>query len=202
MISLALIGQNITIVYKSIDLTDLDSRKIKQLLSDKAVLTEFPNMIVAFDPVGPLVVQVGDNRIRVTLQGESQSLTNLWDVAYRNHLEVKHGDLIAYGFNFDLRVSTPNSDSNEILTKMFLSNQQDISDRLQGKLLSITPRIKYIKDAVIYDLIIEYVDNNKFIAHMNFHYEFEDINLSPDILQKGFVEGYEYLTATLPQLIS
>ena len=107
--SLTILGQNITIVYKSLDLQAIDIRRIKSLLQ-QAMVADIPDAIVIIDPTGPLIIQLGDQRIRVSLQRKTQELTSLGEIAFQCHQLINDRKLIAYGFNYDLDVAVEDGD--------------------------------------------------------------------------------------------
>ena len=197
---MTLSGQNITIAYENLDLQAVDTRRIKGFLK-KAMVADIPDMIVVIDPTGPLIIQLGDRRIRTTFQRKSVELFNLWDIAFSCHQLVNDAKLVAYGFNYDISVSIQDENIVDKIMQMFAPCSNEISPKLGGELISVTPRIKFRRDQALYDLILEPVKNNQLAIHLNIHFQFNGVNITPDLLKEHFTSGYEYLKTLIPSLL-
>lgn len=201
-----LLSQNITLVYKALDLQAIDSRKLKGLIGDQVqpMVMDTPDMIVVVYPKAPLIIQLGDKRIRIMLQKESKELGSLplWEIATKCNQLVSESTLVAYGFNYDVGVALAGGNAHATTIDLFVPNRQMIESTLEGHLLSFIPRVKFQREQTRYDLVLEPIDEQHIKVHMNSHFEFDGIILpSQDQLQASFYREYEYLASMLPRLL-
>ena len=199
------LSQNITIVYDSLDLRTIDTGKLKGLMGVEAkpMVMDTPEMIVAVYPPHLLIIQIGDRRIRVTFPREREDIgvVPLWEIAIKCHQLVPQSQLVAYGFNYDVRAIIANGNVRTITTELFISNWQMIENVLEGHLLSFVPRLKFRRGEALYDLILEPLDEQRIKAHLNAHFEFKDITLpSQDQLEASFRQEFGYLISILSRL--
>ncbi len=199
------LNQNITLVYDALDLQTVNSGKLKGLIADiKPMVMDMPEMIVAVYPPAPIIIQIGDKRIRITLQQQNENIGSipLWDIALRcQELVPQSQQLVAYGLNYDVAVQVENGDVQEITTRLFIPDLQVIEDVLNGKLLSFTPRLQFKREQVHYDLILEPLEKQIIKAHLNAHFGDEALEISEAILKKAFYQEFKYLTSMLPKLL-
>ena len=199
----AVLSQNITLVYDKLDLQAIGSSKLKGLVGGdiKAIVMDTPEMIVAAYPPTPVTIQMGDKRIRITLQQENEDIgcVPLWIIAANCHQLVLHSQLIAYGFNYDAEVKIANANAQTIIKDLFLSNQQVIENTLEGHLLSFTPRLQFERDGTLYDLMLELLDEEHIKAHLNAHFGDRPLP-AQDQLEASFRQEYEYLVLVLTRL--
>jgi hypothetical protein len=198
--SQTIVGQNITILYESLDPQTIDTRGIKSLLK-QAMVADIPGMTVVIDPTGPYIIQLGDRRIRVSIQRESQKLADLGEIAFQCHQLVNDPKLIAYGFNYDLHTTVENGDVIAKIKQMFAPCSDELTSKLGGNLLSVTPRLKFERDHILNDLILEPVDATHLSVHLNSHIQRANLSLSPEMLQDGLVSGYQFLITILPSIL-
>ena len=145
--------QNITVVYKSLDVKTINTGKLKTLFKAPPTLVDSPELILAVYPKWPLIVQFADDRVRITLQREISEFANvgvfegvqLWKIALECHKLAKKSEIIAYGFNFDLGV-THTQEITTLIQRDFLSDSSKIKEVLGADSLSILPRLKYKKN--------------------------------------------------------
>lgn len=200
--------QNITLVYDTLNLQALDTRALKELVGAHApMIMDTPDMIVAVYPPEPIVIEIGDRRIRITLQQPAETIGSipLWEIALRCHQLVPESKstLVAYGYNYDLEVALAKGSTHEATINLFVSDPNRIMSALEGDLLSFVPRFRFQRDQTRYDLALEPIDDQHIKVHMNTHFGFEGITLpSQDQLQVAFREEYEYLVAMLPRLFA
>lgn len=199
----AVLSQNITLVYDSLDLQTIDSSKLKELTDAKAMVMDTPEMIVAVYPAAPIIIQMGDGRTRVTLQRESEDIGSvpLWEIALKCNRLAPKSALVAYGFNYDVAVEFAGGNAHTIMTGLFVSDPQRIENALEGHLLSSIPRLKFRRGQTLYDLVLEPINEQHIKAHLNAHFEFEGISLpSQDQLEAFFRQEFEYLISVLSRL--
>ena len=204
----ALLIQNITVVYDSLDLASIDSGKLKTLRETavQAAVMDVPEMIVAIYPPEPLLVQIGEKRIRMTLQGAHEiGSVPIWDYMFKCMRLVgpsKH-QAIAYGFNYDVVVTTQGVSANDLLQQRFVGDVAGIEARLNGQIQTIAPRLKFLKNGVSYDLILEPVDEGRVKAHLNAHFEIPNHRLPfLEKFKSSFLEQYQYFEEIVSRLLS
>jgi len=167
------------------------------------MILDTPEMIVAVYPSNPIIIQMGDRRIRITLQQQAEDIGSvpLWKAALRCHQLASQSQLIAYGFNYAVRAELTGGDAHRIILDLFVSNPQRIEAALRGHLISFTPRLRFRRGQILYDLVLEPVDEQHIQVHLNAHFESEEIALpSQDQLEASFHQEYEYLISILPEL--
>jgi len=200
------LGQNITLLYDSLDLKAVDSGKLKGLMGVqiKPVVMDTPVMIVALYPPSPMIIQMGGQRTRITLHQESEDIGSvpLWEIAVKCHELVPESQLVGYGFNYDVRGEFTDGNAQTATITMFVLNPQRVETALDGQLLSSVPRFKFRREKTVYDLSLDAVDDQHIKVHLNAHYQFEGITLpSADHLEASFRQEFEYLVSMLPRLL-
>lgn len=200
--SALLLIQNITIVFSNLDVQEIDSHQLKKLLSKDALITMMPDTLVAIDPSGPLVVQFSDRRLRVTCQEAGSDLDPIWKTAIDCYKLVQNAKITAYGFNYDVQVTISDSDAISHILQMFSVDPQNLSHRLNGTIQSITPRIKFQRDQILYDLILEPVSPKQAKIHLNAHFDNENLQLDENILRQSYSAEYQKLLDILPRLFA
>lgn len=201
------LSQNITLVYDSLPLQAIDRNKLRELVDSQVqpVVMDTPEMIVLVYPPEPIVIRVGDRRIRITLQQQSEGIGHvpLWEIAHKCDRLVSGSKsaLVAYGFNYDVGVALADGNAHTVTKDLFVADPHKIESALAGHILSFTPRVTFERDQIRYDLVFEAVDEQHLKVHLNTHFEFNEIALpSQDALQAAFREGFEYLISMLPRL--
>lgn len=202
----AVLNQNITLVYDSLDPKAIDSALLKTVVDSAAppLIMDTPELIVAVYPAESIVVQIGDRRIRVTLTKLSTDLADkpLSQLAVKCSEMARKWKLIAYGFNYDLEVHLEDADSRALMLELCISDFQRLEHILGGQLVSFTPRLQYKRDQVQYDLVIEPIDSQSLTVHFNVHFEHSNLELpSAGRLEGAFREQFGYLTSVLPGLL-
>jgi len=206
MIIEVVLAQNITLVYKALDLQAIETRKLKGFMKGqvKPMVMDTPEMIVVMYPQSPLVIQLGDRRIRITLQKETKNLGEipLWEIASKCNQLVSESIIVAYGFNYDIGVKLADKDAYAATINLLVPDRRMIEDALEGRLLSFLPRIKFKREQTLYDLVLEPKDKHHIKVHMNSHFESKDTPLPSETqLQGSFYGEYGYLTSMLPRLL-
>ncbi|MGB9593613.1 MAG: hypothetical protein ACPL7R_05710 [Anaerolineae bacterium] len=200
-------SQNITLVYDALDLQTLDRNALRQVVEGTTppVIMDTPEMIVMVYPDRHLFVQIGDRRIRITLQqAEVVGNVPLWDygVKFNGLAPQDRSRLIAYGYNYDVIVHVPDADSTTRLVELFVPDRLGLEESLDGKLVSLTPRLVFERAQIRYDLVLEPSDKNQIKAHFNVHFEREGITLPSALeVRASFLEEYQRLGVTLTRLL-
>ena len=201
-------GRNITLVYNVLDLKQIDRNKLRDLISDiNPAIMDTPEMIVAIFPPNPPIIQLGDNRIRISIPSEIEGLGDfpLWELAHKSHKLVKSDKslLIAYGYNYDFGIILSDQSANNYLRSKFIVNQGHLESILEGNLVSFSPRIVYKDEKTQYDLIFEPLENLGIKLHSNAHFEIEDIEL-PDIddLRYSFEHEFNHILRIVMKLLN
>lgn len=199
----SILGQNITLVYDSLDLRAIDGSKLKRVMGDTAMVMDTPDMIVAVFPPNPVIVQMGDRRTRVSLQQESKAIgaVPLWEIALSCHkLVPPDSQLCAYGFNYDALALMADADARAVIQDLFVSNLDAVESALGGHLLSFIPRLKFQRGGTVYDLILEPLDRQRIKTHINAHFE-QGTLPSLGEFEASYRDEFEYLASTLPKLL-
>lgn len=203
---LSILGQNITLVYRSLDLRSVDVKSLKQVVEGGAQPTvmDMPDTIVAAFPSEPIVIQLGDQRIRITLAKPIQDIGSvpLWKIAARCHHLVQKSALLAYGFNYDVLAALDSGNSYELLRTLFVADTPRLETVLGGSLASFTPRLQFDRAGARCDLLIEPFEAQRLKVHLNVHYEYPDIALpSQTRMKSAYLEQFGYLNSVLPALL-
>lgn len=203
-----ILNQNITVVFDSLDLHDINSSVLKSLMGReiRATVMDTPEMVVAVYPPAPTIIQIGDRRIRVNLPQDTRELGQvpLWDLARASAALVPSESApVAYGFNYDVGVVINHVDANELLIQQFIHSPEELNQKLGGSLISTIPRFRFQRDEIRYDLVLEPTDKDHLKIHLNVHYELSGQSLpDSDILRRAYRKEYERLVEMLPVLIS
>lgn len=204
----ALLNQNITIVCDSLDLASVDSSKLKTLrgAASQAAIMDVPEMIVAVFPPEPLLVQIGDNRVRITLQGPHKlGSVPLWDYVFKcmKLVGLPRTRVIAYGFNYDAIAKVRTVPASDLLKQRVIGDAAVIEEKLGGQLQSISPRLRFVRTGVSYDLILEQLDDERIKSHLNAHFDVAKQGLPlPEKLKKEYLEQYRYFEEVVSRLLS
>lgn len=206
--NIKILEQNITLLYESIDPKDVDTRGLKTMLKVPVQVVDTPEMILAIYPVGPTIIQIADNRIRITSQKETGDLNNvgsdqkglhLWRMALEAHRTLDKPNLIAYGFNYRVGVTVVEGEATTLLNNKFMLNISAVSEALQAEKVQITPRVKYHRGETEYDLILEALDEKKAGVHLNAHFK-ETAFPTQKVLKASFQNEFEYLMLSLQNM--
>ncbi len=201
------LSQNITIVFDSLDLTSIDSGQLKRLRSDVAqppVVMDTPEMIVSIFPPEPLIIQMGERRIRLTLQGDYDvGSIPLWDFANKcvKLIPKSRLKIVSFGFNFDVSIIFSDGAVPTFLARRFLCNPAQIEQTLKGDLKSFSPRFRYASDGTLYDLILEPLNNQHIKAHVNVHFENQSRLPSAAKLRASYLQEFRRFMDGVSQLL-
>jgi hypothetical protein len=203
------LGQNIVLVYESLELKAVDRNALRELVDvdTEPMVMDTPEVVVAIFPPQSTVIQIDNRRITVTLQRHAKSVGEipLWEIAVRGHQSIQSTPLpklVAYGFNYDV-VAAVEGNSQEIVTDLFLANVGQVEEAIGGQLVAFIPRFKLTKDTVSYDLVLEPLQEQKLKVHLNAHFEFADIALpDADNLGKSFCQEFGFFSSFLLKLFS
>ena len=203
----SILSQNITIVYESLNLKSIDTHKLKSLLDEKITPTvmDTPEMIVAVYPSDPIFVQIGEDRVRITLPRKVEDIGTvpLWEIASKcDQLVSQMKSLpIAFGFNYDVTLASKVDNATEMLKDLFIPDVEDVDKKIDGHVLAITPRLIFKRDDTRYDLILESVDDH-IKAHLNAHFVHKDKPLpTKDELELAFRREYGFFVMVLSRLL-
>lgn len=201
IVSSNILSHNITIVFKTLNLRSIDTRVIKELLGE-SILTDLPELMVFVDPRGPLVVQIGDRRLRVTYQSTTSELMPLWNLAHGSSAAIEH-EIIAYGFNFDLGIRVANGSTSDITLGILAPNTNQISEIIGGELISAKPRFQFTRNETRYDLIVESPNDDELKFHLNAHFVVANNFLPPvDQMEESFLQEFGYLSSLVENFVA
>lgn len=203
----SVLSQNITLLYDRLDPPSVNIDELKQLPGAQAppMVMATPELVVVVYPPQPMVIQIGDQRVRLTLRQPNAEVGSppLPEFAQQcNQLVRKSSSkLVAYGFNYDVLVGMGDSNANELSIDLFLADRNKVESAMQGKLMSFTPRFKFQREQKRYDLVLEPMDEHHIQAHFNSHSEFANIGLpSAGRLRKSFYEEFNFLSSILKSI--
>jgi len=204
----SILSQNITIVYESLELRFIDNSKLKNLLDEKTrpTVMDTPEMIVAVYPPDPIIIQIGCDRVRITLPRNAESIGSvpLWEIANKCDQLVSQGKYfpIAFGFNYDVALTSKTDNTHKMLKDLFIPDIEAVNTKIDGHLLAIVPRLIFTRNDTRYDLILESVDDYRIKAHLNAHFVHKDKPLpSKDELELAFREEYNFFFMMLTRLL-
>ena len=202
----SVLSQNITLVYDSLDLQTVDRNSLRDLVGTQPMMIDTPEMIVVSYPTNSVFIQIGDRRIRVTLQQPAGEIGSapIWDYAVESGTLVPatKSKLVAYGFNYDVAARLPGIDARVALTEIFVADLPRLEEVLGGELASIMPRLVFQREQARCDLVLEPTDGNHIKVHLNTHFEWADIALpSAQELRESFLREYERWKSTLRRLL-
>jgi hypothetical protein len=197
----SVLSQNITLLFDSLDLKTIDGSKLKSLVGDKGILMDTPEMIVAADPITSLIIQLGDNRTRITLQQEGKEMGDfpLWRIARDCRKLARQSQLTAYGFNYDLGAIITEGNAQTVTLDIFVPNKRQFEDVLGARFVSFIPRLRFKRGETLYDLVLEPLDERRIRAHLNAHFE---VHALPPLgqLRDSFRQELSYLIEIFPKL--
>lgn len=164
--------RDITMAFDSLEIDQIDTSKLKALLDEKPIVFDTPPLVVVFFPAAGFIIQMGDDRIRLTHQQVTDDPTALplWTIATTCYRLVKGARMKAYGFNFKIECQTDPDLFGQLTDGKFIANRGEVEGSLGGKITSFIPRVKFGRGAVQYDLIMEPIDTEHFLAHLNVHF--------------------------------
>lgn len=184
--------RDITLLFDKVDKTKVDTRKLKTLFAMQPVVMDTPELSVIVYPPLQLILQIDDRRIRITHQQHSDKIdaVSLWDTAHTCRKLVSSSRLIAYGFNYDIVSEVSSEAFTAVVNRWFLTKRELLGNLLGGDIVTFTPHLRFEKDEVLYDLIIEEEAPGILKAHLNVH--FESSRLPPSAnLKTSFIAEYE-----------
>lgn len=207
----AVIRQNITLVYDALDLHTIDRNKLKNFSNRQHTPTvmDAPDLLVAVLPPDPLVMEIGDRRIRITLPRPSEKI--LPDVLGECATEANRlvtgskSKLRAFGLNIDLDVVLSDRNARELLLKLFISDRHLMEDRLGGTFISFVPRMRVQRGDTLWDLVLDPEPQNEqhVKVHLNAHVECHEQDLPPQSELAMFVQKeFDSLVDILPRLLT
>jgi hypothetical protein len=198
-----ILNQNITLVYDSLDLSPvhIDRNRLREIAGKNAMVMDTDEMIVAAQPTHAVIFQLGDRRIRISTQQPSKDIGEFpfWLFAQDLHQLVTRAKLIAYGFNYGI-VAKMEHESNETFATLFLANRTDLERNLNSTVESILPRLRFKRDNVRYDLILEPQQEGQFTANLNAH--FTQDKLPPqNVIERNYKSEYREFVVLLDRVL-
>ncbi len=167
-------GLNITIVYQTLNIGNIDRRRIQGLLgnTNKVIITEIPpDLLVFIEPATTNMVQFGDRRIRITNQ--APQYTDLSRLAIEINDAIPNTQIVAFGLNYDFQVNLVESEARIKIMNIFGESLKKYLEKLGSNEdpLVFLPRVIYRIDGVQHDLILEPAEPSIIGVHLNVHFE-------------------------------
>lgn len=204
----AVFGRNITLVYDTLDPNIVDRNQLRTIIPGTApAIMDMPDMIVAVYQPLPLLVQIGDRRIRINHAVEIPDLGDfpIWEYA-RRYFDLLGGTkaaLIAYGYNFDFGIILSEMTIEDLMINKFVQNRTQLEQTLQGELISFLPRITFKSGAAQYDIVFEPFQDSRVKVHGNVHLQEDGIQLPDEEgLRVSFTESYERVRTVILDLLN
>jgi len=195
---------NITAVFKEIDHTSITAQKMREVLglnegeNKNSPFFEIPGVKSLVVPSRQKDIAFESNRLRVNdKSGKEPKDSNLvqdFNKVFENL--VDRTKLVAYGFNYDILVTTEES----VDYKTFVGEK--MLSILNGGILSEAGmRMVYKKDDKRFDLQISPIGGRpkQFVVHLNIHYDTDKIE-DFTLIQNQFVQGYSEVQKIISQL--
>lgn len=199
-----ILTQNITVVYESLDYRSIDSNILKNMIENtQSVVMDTPENIVAIYPSKQVVIMIGDRRIKITNQAQSDEIAEipLWDYVRRCHDSLSNAKVVAYGFNYDVGVSLGEINANEMVLNSFLENRGEMEDIFEGGIENFIPRYKFRRDGTLNDLFFEVLGENKVKVHLNTHFEQDELP-PKDVIAEQYRTQFAYFQSLVPKLFT
>jgi hypothetical protein len=192
----AYLGSNITILLDNLDLSKVSRDELRSLY-DQIGMMDTPDLLVVLHPSG-FTIQFAERRIIVGDQRQSPiSQMDLWTPALKAFSLIRDNKLIAYGFNYILGLLMDEHESvQDYLTRAFLPQSAQLAEKLEIESLSTFPRLIYSRGQTRYDIRMEPSDSNRFILHLNAHFNTQAL---PDLelLKSSFISEVEEVNRLL-----
>jgi hypothetical protein len=195
---------NITAVFREIDHASITAQKMREVLdlnegeNKNSPFFEIPGVKSLVVPSRQKDIAFESNRLRVNdksgKEPKDSDLVQDFNKVFENL--VDRSKLVAYGFNYDILVTTEES----VEYKTFVGEK--MLSILNGGILSEAGmRMVYKKNNKRFDLQISPIGGRpkQFVVHLNIHYDtnkIEDFTL----IQNQFVQGYSEVQKIISQL--
>ena len=221
-------GQNLTLVYDTLDLRAIDINNLRDLSNVQAQqVIIMPQRITATYQSEPLVIQMDSKRIRVGLfqsgafeeflqmpRGaevpEKRKVAHqdigtvpLWRTAIACHQLVSSATLVAYGFNYSVEAILETNNAVEAFTSLVHVNQERVMRAFDGDLVSFaaTPRLAFQRDQTVYDLVLMPAEEQHIRVTFNVHFEYEGVVLPAEKeLEQSYHDEFKTCTTLLSRL--
>lgn len=194
-------GVNLTLVYDALPLARINRDQLRKILNDpQMVVMDTPEMIMIFAPGRGLLIQIGDQRVRITDQTPAAlNSADLAALARRIHASIADATLIAYGFNYDLLLKATGAQTPaQILKARFLPDEEQVALLVRGQIETVAPRLIFHRGKTRYDLIFQ-PEEEQLKAHANVHFAAASL---PDLqeLQRALSAEQQDLVALVGNL--
>jgi hypothetical protein len=186
----AFLGSNISLVFESLDVPEI-SRDTVRSNFNQAALMDTGDVLVILHPSG-IVTQFGDKRILVSDQSQSKvGDKDLWTFTWAAVQSIKHHNLIAYGFNYDLGILVEEIGAIQpYFTAQFLPQSAQLVEKLESTDLTLIPRMLYNRGSIRYDIRMEPVEMSKMVVHLNAHFAGQPLP-DAETLKQSFISQLE-----------
>lgn len=194
--------RDITLLFDSLDVPRLDMRKLKELFEIQPVGMDTPDLSVIIYPPLSLIIQLGDNRIRLSHQAVTDRVDalELWSIAITARKVASRHNLTAYGFNYDIIAQVDPPLWAAVTEKWFIADVGALAKIARGQIVGFTPRLKYVRDDVNYDLMLEQPEMGTMKAHLNVHFAADRLPPS-SVLRKRFLAEYDEFRELIGRIV-
>lgn len=195
---------NITAVFRELDHNFITVQKIREVLEldetekKNSPFFEIPGVKSLVMPSRQKDIAFESNKFRINEKSgkepKDSDLVQDFNRTFENLVDKTK--LVAYGFNYDILVTT----EEPVDYKTFIGEKM-LSILNSGKLSEAGMKMVYQKDNKKFDLQISPIGGRpkQFLAHLNIHYAADKIE-DFELIQKEFVQGYSDIQNIISQL--
>lgn len=191
-------------VYDDFDLSQIARDELRGMISGQVPnVIDVPELLTVIYPELQMICVVEGRRIRLNdTSGEDVGVRPLPKMAVVAHKAVLKGNLVAYGFNYEITGSIMDTDnSRDFILQKFLPSDRAWEKGLRGELTMLVPQLTYLRDDVRYQLRLQPhpSEGSGLKAHFNVHFagvplpEVEDLDSSLKRQFEDFVRTLEEL---------
>ena len=208
----SVVGQNITIVFDALDLSIINRESLRGFIEtpNRPTIMDSPEVLVAVFPLdaGVVILQFGDRRLRITAPNAVDEIGTypLWTYASSSSTLIPEGKFtpIAYGFNYDVKAVLEDRDPRACLNSVFFRDINLVVSAVgDGQAMSIVPRLRYERDGLRHDLLLEPAENQLVKVHLNIHRQLDGEALPAESsLEYDYRRRFEYLDGVLKGLFA
>lgn len=195
--------RDITLSFSDLAPSKIDISKLKTLFDIQPAIIQAQDASIVIYPPLQLIIQLGQNRIRITHQQLSDRIDviPLWDIASTCRKLASKQTLSAYGLNYNVVIPADSEAMRSVIKHRFVAEPKVMDELLDGEMLFFAPRIKFKRDAALYDFILEEETAGAIRSHLNVHFETKQLP-SKAVLKKQFINEYEEFRQLLNRMFS
>lgn len=202
-----LVGQNITLIYQTLDYQKVDINQLRNLLDfgNEQMIFKRDGILITYPPKG-ILIQIMQDRMLVTCQQRSDKIGDvpIWEIASYCYQLANGAPLAAYGFNYDLEIVLPQGNIYQILNQVLSPDTSKLEKAVKGSTLALTftAGVTFQHEQKPYSLLIQPQDEKRLRLNLNAHFEKSKSLPSDTLLEKDYREEYNYLLTIIPGILA